>query len=560
MSRAFFNLDRIDPDGLRRVASALRSAGYSERGVRERLCLEDITELELEAFPFLLKHRLRKRSPLDVAIALFLLQDRATEEELGELFDTAARRLLRKSKILAADPTDRTYLARVSLFPLGEKLFFTDHRYAHTSWHKARVDRDPVMFLDTDSYWLARSTVRKPVRNVLDLGTGCGLHAILAAESAERVVGVDINRRAVNFARLNATLNDAWNAVFVDGDLFTPVGRERFDLILANPPCVAAPTYRLSYRDGGPSGADVLRRVIAHLPDHLSTEGTAHVVTRIAERDGEPYLDRIRRWLGGANMNLHSLRIEEQSILEFAIQHTKQVFGERYERYSRELMDWVTNMRAQRFRRVISVVLSVQWNEDGPHSPWTQEDECKAPTGDFALELARLLHAKRRVRSLPSLEALSGMRLGIPDDLLLIERRHPTGEGFDTKDFRVEFKHARMSTELDVKPLVRDLLERVDNRATVPEVIQRLAEDTGQDVAAIDERCRKALLVMFERGLVTLDELSSVSSGHRPTGVPSGPPDAKRTQVQSGIDPRSISTDASSGELFLPQDDGQAQN
>ncbi|MCA8921045.1 MAG: methyltransferase [Planctomycetes bacterium] len=556
MSRAFFNLDRIDPDSLRRVASALRSAGYSERGVQERLCLEDITELELEAFPFLLKHRLRKRSPLDVAIALFLLQDTATEEELGELFDASARKLLRTSKILAADPTDRTYRARVSLYPVAEKLFFTDHRYAHTAWHKARVDRDPVMFLDTSSYWLARTTVRRPVRNVLDLGTGCGLHAILAAESAERVVGVDINRRAVNFARLNAILNDAWNAVFVDGDLFTPVGKERFDLIIANPPCVAAPTYRLSYRDGGPSGADVLRRVIAHLPDHLSTEGSAHVVTQIAERDGEPYLDRIRRWLGGANMNLHSLRVNEQTVLEFATHHTKQVFGERYGRFATQLMDWVTNMRAQRFRRVISVVLTAQWNEDGPHSPWTQEDECKPPTSDFALELARLLHAKRRVRTLPSLEALSGMRLGIPDDLLLIERRQPTGDGFDTKDFRVEFKNARMSSELDVKPLVRDLLERIDNRATVPEVIKRLAEDTGQEAAAIDERCRKALLVMFERGLVTLDELSSISSGTRPVGIPSGP--AHRTQVQSGIDPRAISAESSAADLFLPPDPGQA--
>ncbi|MEZ6184461.1 MAG: methyltransferase [Planctomycetota bacterium] len=556
MSRAFFNLDTIDPDGLRRVASALRNAGYNERGVQERLCVEDLTELELESFPFLLKHRLRKRSPLDVAISLFLLQGRVTEEELGELFDTNARRLLRTSKILAADPADRSYVARVSLYPVGDKLFFTDHRHAHTAWHRARVDRDPVMFLDQDSYWLARTTVRRPVRNVLDLGTGCGVHAILAAESAERVVGVDINRRAVNFARLNATLNDAWNSVFVDGDLFTPVGKERFDLIVANPPCVAAPTYRLSYRDGGPSGADVLRRVIAHLPDHLSSEGTAHVVTRIAERDGEPYLDRIRRWLGGANMNLHSLRVEEQTILDFAIQHTKETFGERYERYATQLMDWVTNMRAQRFRRVISVVLSVQWNEDGPHSPWTQEDECKPPNRDTALELARLLHAKRRVRTLPSLEALTSMRLGIPDDMLLIERRRPTGHGFDTKDFRVEFKRARMSSELDVKPLVRDLLERIDNRSTVPEVIRRLAEDTEQDPSAIDERCRKALLVMFERGLVTLDELASSSSAQRPVGVPSAP--AHRTQVQSGVDPRSISTESSAADLFAPPGPEQA--
>ena len=79
---------------------------------------------------------------------------------------------------------------------------------------------------------------------------------IPAASAAERVVGVDSNRRAVGFARLNGMLGDAWNAVFVEGDLYGPVAGERFNLILANPPFVASPVYELAFRDGGPSGAD----------------------------------------------------------------------------------------------------------------------------------------------------------------------------------------------------------------------------------------------------------------------------------------------------------------
>lgn len=507
MSRAFFDLERIDPDGLRRVAGILRSLGYTESGIRDRLAIKDITAIELPAYPYYLQYRLRRRAPLDVAIALLLLQGVVTEEELAEVFDKDARRVLRAARVLKRDPQSRTYRARVSLYPVGEQLFFTDHRFAHHPWIKARVPRDPVMYLGADTYYLARTTLRRPIRAALDLCSGSGVHGILAASNAERAVGVDVSGRAVNFARLNAMLNDAWNAVFIEGDLYGPVGGERFDLILANPPFVPAPVYQLPYRDGGPSGADVLRRIVASLPDYLAQDGTAQIVTHVAEREGESYLERVRRWLVGANMNMHALRLGEEDVVDYAVGHTRRVFGERYDRYAGELLEWITNLRSQRFQRVVGVVLTFQWNDEAPHPPWTQEDEAKPPMHDMSAEIARLLGARRRVRRIPSLQMLDRMRVGVPDDLLLLERRRPTGSGFETKDFRVVFRSALMSPELDIKPLVRDLLERVDNRATVPQVIARLARDTGQAVADIDERCRRAFLVMFERGLVTLDEV-----------------------------------------------------
>ncbi|MCW8139311.1 MAG: methyltransferase, partial [Planctomycetota bacterium] len=507
MSKAFFDLERIDPDGLRRLGGILRALGYTEQGVRDRLALKDITGIELGAYPYYLNYRLRRRAPLDLAIMLLLLQGVITEEELKDLFDAEARKVLRAARVLKRDPKARTYRARVSLYPVGEQLFFTDHRYAHHPWVKARVPRDPVMYLGADSYYLTRTTLRRPIRAALDLCAGSGVHGVLAAASAERSVGVDVSGRAVNFARLNAMLNDAWNAVFVEGDLYSPVGGERFDLILANPPFVPAPVYELTYRDGGPSGADVLRRIIASLPDHLAQDGVAQVVTHVAEREGESYLERVRRWLVGANINMHALRVGEEDVVDYAVAHTRRVFGEQYDRYAGKLLEWVTNLRSQRFQRVVGVVLTFQWNDEAPHPPWTQEDEAKPPTRDMSGEIARLVSAKRRVRRIPSLQALDRMRVGVPDDILLLERRRPTGSGFETKDFRVVFRSALMSPELDIKPLVRDLLERVDNRSTVPQVIARLARDTGQSVAELDDRCRRAFLIMLERGLVTLDEV-----------------------------------------------------
>jgi len=512
--RAFFDLEKIDPDGLRRVGARLREVGFTERGVRERLGLKDLSELRFSDYPYYHKRSLRHRNDQELAIGLFLLQGIVTEEELSQLFDASARQVLREAGILVGERASRTWRSRISLYPVGEdKVFATDHRFTgHDPWLDARIPREPVMYLGADTYYLARTTLHGPIRSALDLCTGSGVHGILAAAHAERAVGVDINPRAVNFARLNAMLNDAWNAVFLEGDLFGSVGSERFDLITANPPFVPSPVYELAYRDGGPSGADVLRRIVAEIPDHLNKGGIAQVVTHVAERDGESYLDRIRRWTGGANMHLHSIRLGEEDIVDYAVAQTKRMYGERYPRYEKQLMEWVTNLRSQRFKRIVGVILTFTWNEEAPKPPWTQEDEAKPPRDTMAGELTRLFQAKKLSRGMESLSELDAMRVGVPDDLMLTERRRPTGTGFETKDFRVVFKKSRLSPELDIKPLVRDLLERVDNRSTAPQVIERLARDLGQPLSELDERCRRALLVMFERGLVTLDPVSGGSS------------------------------------------------
>lgn len=511
MSERLFDIEHLDADRVRHVADRLRTLGYTEDGVRERLGLDDIGAVELDEYPYYINERLRRRDRLDVAILVLLLQGVVAVEELNTLFDKDERLLLKRLGLLLAEKSSRTYRAAASIYPLRDRLFVADHRFKHMPWIRSRAPRDPVMPLSPETYWLARATIRRRARAVLDVGTGAGVHAILAAAHADRAVGVDANPRAVNFARLNAILNDAWNAAFMEGDLFRPLGGERFDVILAHPPCVASPAYELRWRDGGPSGADVLRRVIASIPDYLQAGGIAQVVTHLGEREGEGYLDRIRRWLSGANMNLHALKTGEQSIDEYAVGQVEPAFGDEYSKYAATLKSWVDNLKAQRFTRILNLVITFEWNDEGTSPPWSREDEAKPPRRAIGQELARVLQAKKRSRQPNALRALDRCRVGVPDDLLLVERRRPTGTGFETKDFRITWKDPVLTPELEIKPLVRDLLERVDNRATVPEIIARYARDTKASVEEVDERCRRAFLAMLERGLVTLDEVEQAA-------------------------------------------------
>ena len=71
---------------------------------------------------------------------------------------------------------------------------------------------------------------------VLDMGTGSGVNAILAASKATEVVAVDVNPRAVEAARRNAVRNGVADRVEVrHSDVFSAVDGQ-FDLVIFDPP------------------------------------------------------------------------------------------------------------------------------------------------------------------------------------------------------------------------------------------------------------------------------------------------------------------------------------
>jgi release factor glutamine methyltransferase len=76
----------------------------------------------------------------------------------------------------------------------------------------------------------------RPTDRVLDLGTGSGVNAVLAAGTAPEVLAVDINPYAVAAARLNAARNGVAGRITVrHSDVFGTVDG-RFDLLIFDPP------------------------------------------------------------------------------------------------------------------------------------------------------------------------------------------------------------------------------------------------------------------------------------------------------------------------------------
>src|ERR1700693_1294986 len=128
---------------------------------------------------------------------------------------------------------------------------------------------------------------------VLDMGTGSGVCAVIAARHARRVVAVDINMAAVRCAGIIALLNHLEHTIDVrQGDLFAPVPEERFDLILFNPPFLqGAPQ---DDRDRAWRSNDVAERFAAGLGAHLKPGGIALVLLSTFG-DGGVFLEEFRK-------------------------------------------------------------------------------------------------------------------------------------------------------------------------------------------------------------------------------------------------------------------------
>jgi len=115
---------------------------------------------------------------------------------------------------------------------------------------------------------------------LLDLGTGCGILAIIAARKAKKVIATDVNPHAVKCARLNAKINGVAHKIDVRlGDLFQPIQKaERFDVILFNAPYL--PSSQREQRTwmgrswaGGPTGRQLIDRFFIEAPNYLKRNG-----------------------------------------------------------------------------------------------------------------------------------------------------------------------------------------------------------------------------------------------------------------------------------------------
>ena len=135
-----------------------------------------------------------------------------------------------------------------------------------------------------DSYLLAENLEIKEGQSVLEIGTGSGIVAMYASRLTDKITVSDINFDACELARKNFEANNIENIEILFGNMFEPVEKRKFDVILFNTPYlpteddeVIDDTINYAF-DGGLNGRKVIDLFLNEVGNHLNDGGIVQMI------------------------------------------------------------------------------------------------------------------------------------------------------------------------------------------------------------------------------------------------------------------------------------------
>jgi methylase of polypeptide subunit release factors len=445
----------------------------------------DLPPIEIAARPLVLWRLRRSREPGEVALRVLTACDPVPEAEVR-----AALRGVDVDAAMGAGLLERTAAGAIvspfNLSPFDGRYFLGD-----------RLERggDAVMAWGAMTVELMRATWPRPrMTAALDVGCGAGTCALLLAESADRVVGCDINARAIALGGVNAAFTDVTNVEFRQGDLCAPVEDERFDLIVCQPPFVPRPPDGpdATYLWGGPRGDELPLRAIREVSRRLRDGGRALFFVQWALFDDEPVETRVRRAVDDDRVDVLVLEAPGQdkdanAIGEAATEHGD--LGEDYVRTALALREHFERIGVNDFHHTIVVLRRRTEGHAWTGTTRVPRFSEERLTGTHVDALLRA-HELAARGTAPLLEA----RLRLPKGTAFVREE----DGL----VRAVFPSGHLLREIALRGAAHAMVAAIHEATTVREAARKLAKQHGAPVDAVIENLVPAAADFLRAGVL----------------------------------------------------------
>jgi len=442
-------------------------------------------------------YRTRSITPLNTLLRLFLLgQSVATAAAREALSANFIDNCLRFG-LLESD-TDRLH-AEVVIVPVDDLLIASD------AFRKLGGDDAAEFVLPASAHAadvLKRLTFRDQVDTCLDLGCGCGIHAMLAARHSKRVVASDISEAAVRYTEFNAILNNIDNITPVRSDLFDALESQQFDLIVCNPPFVIGPGRHFTYRDNPLELDEFCREIVRQGSAHLAPGGHLQMLCEWVEVEGEHWNERISAWFEGTGCDGWVLRTAATPPSQYVRQRSSDIVGTADDS---PFADWLEYFSRNAVQAVDSGVIVLR-KRDGEHWVQCQSITIREGFGDNAGEAIK-----------ESIAACDFLDLCKDDDSLLeacikispaarltqhFERADDNWQGLSA-NLRLD---SGLPAEAEVDMPILAFLNQLGGDTTLREAFADFADKVGAQPDALAAQLLPALRTLLARGLLVADD------------------------------------------------------
>lgn len=346
--------------------------------------------------------------------------------------------------------------------------------------------------------YLLRLMIRDPVDRTLDLGCGCGVHALIAAKTSGTVVATDISESAIKFTEFNAHLNDIRNVECRAGNWFDPVTGETFDNIISNPPFVMGPAQQFTYRDNPMELDGLCRQIVRSASAHLNDGGRLQLLCEWAEIVGESWQERIAEWVEGTGCDAWILRSRPRDPGSYVAGRVTDLSGDGVDSGA-SYDEWLTYFLERKVRAIHRGMFLAQ--RRGGKNWFRIYSMLQQPAESIGAEIARNLSAQDFLAQCQDDDSLLEAVLCLSAGLQLEQTfsRESASWQSDKNTLRLA-GGLPMDTELDLPILA--FLNQFDGQRSLRECIERFCAATGAQADQLTPELVAAMRMLLGNGFI----------------------------------------------------------